>query len=138
MDKEREEELAYELEILSSDSDEALVLSDVDEAIEENRQLEKQQFHDAVENQAVEHGSDSDFFPAASPIPMQSRRKKAKAGKQTQRKLELVEEEKEEPNIRSSVRTRSALKARRNDAHSVTSQLAATQLGGGDAIMDDF
>ena len=37
MDKEREEELAYELEILSSDSDEALVLSDVDEAIEENR-----------------------------------------------------------------------------------------------------
>ena len=42
MDKEREEELAYELEILSSDSDEALALSDVDEVIEENRQLEQQ------------------------------------------------------------------------------------------------
>ena len=69
--KEREEELAYELEILSSDSDDALVLSEVDDAIEENRQLEQQQFHDAVENQAVEHGSDSDFNPAASPIPIQ-------------------------------------------------------------------
>ena len=77
--------------------------------------------------------SDSDF--SASPI---QKRKKTKSGKQTKRKLELVEEAKEEPDFRSSIRTRSALKAKRTEADSVTSQLAGAKLGGGDVLMDDF
>ena len=41
--KEREEELVYELEVLSSDSDLGLVLSEIDDAIEENEKLEQSQ-----------------------------------------------------------------------------------------------
>ena len=61
-----------------------------------------------------------------------------KSGKQTKRKLELVEEVKEGPDFRSSIRTRSALKAKRNEADSVTDQIAGAKLGGGDVLMDDF
>lgn len=129
--KEREEELVYELNELSSDSDDALVLSEIDDAIEENRQLEQSQLHEAVDKEATENGADSDF--SASP-----KQKVKKSRKQTKRKLQLIEEAKEEPDFRSSVRTRSALKAKRNEADSVTSQLAGTKLGGGDVEMDDF
>ena len=38
--KEKEEELIYELDVLSSDSDLGLVLSEIDDAIEENQKLE--------------------------------------------------------------------------------------------------
>ena len=41
--KEREEELIYELDVLSSDSDLGLVLSEIDDAIEENEKLEQSQ-----------------------------------------------------------------------------------------------
>ena len=63
---------------------------------------------------------------------------KPRSRKQTKRKLQFQEEAKEEPDFRSSIRTRSALKAKRNEADAVTSQLAGTNLGGGDVIMDDF
>ena len=72
--KEREEELIYELDDLSSDSDLGLVLSEIDDAIEENQKLEQSQLHEAVDKE----GSDSDF--SASPI---QKRKKSKSGKQT-------------------------------------------------------
>ena len=63
--KEREEELIYELDVLSSDSDLGLVLSEIDDAIEESQLLEQSQLHEAVDKEAVENGSDSDF--SASP-----------------------------------------------------------------------
>ena len=63
--KEKEEELIYELDVLSSDSDLGLVLSEIDDAIEENQKLEQSQLHDAVDKEAVDNGSDSDF--SASP-----------------------------------------------------------------------
>ena len=63
--KEREEELIYELDVLSSDSDLGLVLSEIDDAIEENQKFEQSQLHETVDKKAVEDGSDSDF--SASP-----------------------------------------------------------------------
>ena len=63
--KEKEEELIYELDVLSSDSDLGLVLSEIDDAIEENQKFEQSQLHETVDKKAVEDGSDSDF--SASP-----------------------------------------------------------------------
>ena len=51
--------------MLSSDSDLGLVLSEIDDAIEENQKFEQSQLHEAVDKKAVEDGSDSDF--SASP-----------------------------------------------------------------------
>jgi hypothetical protein len=47
--------------VLSSDSDIGLVLSEIDDAIEENQILEQSQLREVVNNEAVENGSDSDF-----------------------------------------------------------------------------
>lgn len=78
---------------------------------------------------------------AESPSPIPNKRKKTKSGKASRRIQELVEEEKEGEVYKSSVRTRSALKALRTErleADSVASQLAAAKLGAGDQDMNEF
>lgn len=119
-DRERANELALAYEQNETDSDDELELSGFDENEQVPVESQQQQFHDAIERQVPEHGSDSDFNLAESPSPKKKQR--TKSGKTSRRRQQSEDEEEKEGQVyKSSVMTRSALKQRRVDEEAVTS-----------------